>query len=212
MAIMKIPIEPLPYEEVTELPEIGEVNKVYGIKVTDFLYKDYSFYNNEWNEVNLDNTVFSFLFEQYQDSVNDTIADLTDRIEALEGNSMKLLYEDKDITLTEAMATIGKTVNISTNIEVKEGMKAKVTLENLTINGEPIRDATGDITFYGLTDWDWQGGDLYSDVFGNGAYFAFGTKPLNTVATQVTLGFVNEADGFLVRNLHVGHIRVELYK
>ena len=143
-------------------------------------------------------------------ALTETIEDLQERVEELEGETV--LYESGDIELEELGATIGQTIDIESDITVMSGSNVYVKLTDMTVDGEPIEDAEGLIYMYGDKDWDWQGGELYSDVFGNGAYFAFGTKPMDAVANKVTLGFVNEAGDFDTRYLHIGHIKVTIPK
>ena len=120
-----------------------------------------------------------------------------------------LLYEDSNVSVEEAAASIGKTIDITSDVTVSDGTTVKVLLEEMTIDGEPVEDIEGEITLYGLKDWNWQGGELYEDVF-SPAYFTFGTKPMNKVATQITLGFTNEQESFKPRTLVIGHIKVEV--
>ena len=214
MTIPQIPTGALPYEVVEKLPKAGEEYKIYGVpqtvEGTDFKWnKDYRYHNGEWQEVDLGANVPGFLFADYQESVQQTIADLETRVEELEGKS-KVLFEGSNIELTEAGATIGKRIEVSTDIEVTAGTVFHCMLTDMTIDGQPIEDASGEITAYQVPDWDWQGGELYDVPFGNGAYFAFGTEPKDAVATNVTLGFVNEGDGFPVRTLVIGHLKVEV--
>lgn len=215
MAILNIPTGNLPYEVVTELPAQGEENKIYRVATPyengggETYNIDYRWHNGSWEEVDIGATVFGFLFADYQESVQQTIADLETRLEALEGGG-KVLYAGSNIELTEAGATIGKRIAVATNIEVTNGTVFHCTLTDMTIDGQAIPDASGDITAYQVPDWDWQGGELYDVEFGNGAYFAFGTEPKDAVADTVTLGFVNEGDGFPVRTLSIGHLKVEV--
>lgn len=212
--MITIPTGNLPYEVVEKLPASGEENKIYGVPQTvegsDFKWnQDYRWHNGEWQEVDLGCQIFGFLFNDYQEAVNEVISSLEARIEELEGGS-KILFEGNNIELEERGATIGQTLSIASSITVSDGTVFNVSLTDMTIDGEPIADVSGEIAAYGLADWDWQGGELYSDVFGNGAYFAFGTKPMNAVANQVTLGFVNEGESFDARTLAIGRIKVEV--
>ncbi len=216
MALVEIPTGILPEELVETLPKKGEENKVYRRLVEDEVLRemqitdDFIWYDDEWHPFSFDARIYGAYFDRYQRSVMETIADLEARIEALEGKTGGVIFEGSNIELTEKGATRGEYFNVSTDIEVKNGTVFHVTLKDMTVDGEPIDDLSGDITASEVPSWDWQGGDLYSDVFGNGAYFAFGTEPKNAVAKKVTLGFVNEGDGFDIRTLVIGSIKVEV--
>lgn len=215
MALYEIPTGITREQIVDELPESGDESIVYRrlvdneelreMQITD----DFIWYDDEWHPFSFNAKIYGAFFERYQKSVLATIADLEARVEALEGGD-KVLFEGSSIELEEKMATRGAYYNVSTNIEVTDGTVFKVTLEDMTVDGEPIENLSGEITAYQVSDWNWQGGELYSEVFGNGAYFAFGTEPKDAVATKVSLGFVNESDGFVVRTLVIGHIKVEV--
>lgn len=215
MALYEIPTGILLEEIVETLPETGEENKVYRRLVEEEWMReqqitdDFIWYDGEWHPFSFDAKIFGAFFERYQHSVQQTIANLEQRVEELEGKG-KVLFEGSNIELTEAGATIGKRIAVATNIEVTNGTVFHCTLTDMTIDGQAIPDASGDITAYQVPDWDWQGGELYDVEFGNGAYFAFGTEPKDAVADTVTLGFVNEGDGFPVRNLSIGHLKVEV--
>lgn len=213
--MIEIPTGILLEEIVEELPETGEENKVYRRLMEDETLRemqfteDFIWYDDEWHPFSFDAKIFGAYFERYQASVEQTIADLEERVEELE-KEQRVIYEANDISLEEAGATRGAYFDVVTNIKVSDDTVFNVTLEDMTVDDEPIDDLTGEITAYSVPGWDWQGGELYSDIFGNGAYFAFGTEPKDAVATQVTLGFVNEGDGFPVRTLVIGHIKVEV--
>lgn len=215
MALYEIPTGILPEAIVETLPEVGEENKVYRRLVEDEVLRemgitdDFIWYDGEWHPFSFDAKIFGAYFQRYQESVAETIANFEQRIEELEGKG-KVLFEGSNIELTEAGATIGERIAVATNIEVTNGTVFHCTLTDMTIDGEPIEDASGDITAYQVPGWDWQGGELYDVPFGNGAYFAFGTEPKDAVAERVTLGFVNEGDGFPVRTLVIGHLKVEV--
>ncbi len=215
MALKEIPTGILPEEIVETLPEVGEENKVYRRLVEDEVLRemqitdDFIWDDGEWHPFSFDARIYGAYFERYQQSVAETIANFEQRIEELEGKG-KVLFEGSNIELTEAGATIGERIAVATNIEVTNGTVFHCTLTDMTIDGEPIPDASGDITAYQVPGWDWQGGELYDVEFGNGAYFAFGTEPKDAVAERVTLGFVNENGDFDVRTLVIGHLKVEV--
>ena len=84
MAIMNIPTGNLPYEVVDELPVVGELNKIYGLNISDDeifpIYEDYTYYGEEWHKIDLSARVFGFLFQQYQESVVETVAEMEQTI------------------------------------------------------------------------------------------------------------------------------------
>lgn len=82
MAIIDIPTGNLPYEVVDKLPEQGEENKIYGVPVEEGspYYNDYRYHNGAWEEVDLDVRVFGFLFADYQESVSETVTEMTQTI------------------------------------------------------------------------------------------------------------------------------------
>lgn len=218
--MIQIPTNTLREKIVEQLPVIGEENIVYRRLIDpkdEYQFtEDFIWYNDEYHPFSFDVKIYGAYFERYQESVaeematlQNTIAILETRIEELEGKG-GILFEGDSIELTEAGATIGLELDVTTDIVVSDGTVFKVTLTDMTIDGEPIADVSGEITAYELSSWNWQGGDLYDETFGNSAYFSFGTKPMNDVATKVTLGFVNEGDGFPVRTLVIGHIKVEV--
>lgn len=215
MALFEMPTGILPEEIVETLPDVGEENKVY-LKLSQNpdlaemgVYDCFIWHNSEWLPFSFDARVYGAYFGIYQKSVMQTIADLEARVEELEGKG-KVLFEGSNIELTEAGATIGKRIAVATSIEVTNGTVFHCTLTDMTIDGQPIEDASGDITAYQVPGWDWQGGELYDVPFGNSAYFAFGTEPKDAIADTATLGFVNEGDGFPVRTLVIGHLKVEV--
>lgn len=195
----------LPIEEVSSLPSVGQENIDYRVAMEDGGYQDYVWNGDRFCALPFDTETVNYFFGSILEKLND----IEERLEELEGKS-RVLFEGSNIELTEMGATIGKRFNISTDIVVTNGTVFHVTLKDMTVDGEPIDDIYGDITAYQVPSWDWQGGDLYSEAFGNGAYFAFGTEPKDAVATTATLGFVNESDGFEVRTLVIGNVKVEV--
>lgn len=196
----------LPIIEVNELPEEGNFDVCYRVADFDGGYTEYVWNGTRFHALTYDMEVMNTVFNK----ALKIIADIDNRVTALEGGSENILFEADNISLEELMATIGKTITISSTLTVSDGTVCKITLTDMTVDGEPIEDVTDEIILYGLADWDWQGSDVYSDVFGDGAYFAFGTKPMNAVAQQVTLGFVNENEISHSRTLVIGHIKVEV--
>lgn len=195
----------LPIIEVEELPKTGESGILYRCAYDDGGYVDYVWGDERFYALGFDSNSMNL----YIETLVEKVADLEARVEELEGKG-KVLFDGRNIELTESGATIGKRSAIVTNIEVTAGTVFHCTLENMTIDGQPVPDASGDITAYQVPDWDWQGGELYDVEFGNGAYFAFGTEPKDAVATTATLGFVNENGDFDVRTLVIGHLKVEV--
>lgn len=86
MAIIDIPTGNLPYEVVAKLPTEGEPNKIYGVPVEDEegLYTDYRYHNGEWQIVDLGAQIFGFLFNDYQESVQETVTEMEQTITAME--------------------------------------------------------------------------------------------------------------------------------
>lgn len=78
MAIIDIPTGNLPYEVVEELPSEGVENKIYGVpQGEDAMFcTNYRYHNGEWEEVDLGANIFGFLFADYQESVQETVAEM----------------------------------------------------------------------------------------------------------------------------------------
>lgn len=202
-----IPDGSVAYAVTDHLPEVGEENTIYIIEASDDpeLISDWIYINGSWEKA----YVSKLQYNIYTNELINKVAELEERIAELEGGR-KVLFSGSDITLTEKGATRGEYFNVSTDIAVSEGTKFYVTLKDMTVNGKPIDDVTGEITAYAVSTWDWQGGELYTDAFGNGAYFAFGTEPKDGIAKKVSLGFVNEAGDFDSRTLVIGNVKVEV--
>lgn len=217
MALKTIPTWVLPEIIVDTLPSVGEEGKVYRRLVEDEALRemqitdDFIWHDGEWLEFSFDAKVYGPFFKIYMDSVSETIAELEQRVKELEGGGgSEVLYIDRNIALTEGAASIEKTISVATDIVLHNGSEVKITLEGMTVDGEPISDVTETIALYDLNSWDWRGGEVYSDVFGNSAYFSFGTKPIDGAVNQITLGFTNEQEHFDPRTLVIGHIKVEV--
>lgn len=84
MAIIDIPTGNLPYEVVDELPSVGEENHIYGVPIEGMeeygIYTDYRWHNGEWEQVDLSANIFGFLFADYQESVQETVAEMEQTI------------------------------------------------------------------------------------------------------------------------------------
>ena len=84
MAIKEIPTGGLPYEVVDKLPKTGEENKIYGVPIDPedelTFYTDYRWHNNAWEQVNLGDTIPGFLFDDYQESVQETVSAMEETI------------------------------------------------------------------------------------------------------------------------------------
>lgn len=221
MALKTIPTQIIPVEIVDVLPSVGEEGKVYRRLVEDEelremqITEDFIWHDGKWLEFSFDAKIYGTFFKIYMDSVAETVATLEQRVQELESgggssSDSEILYIGRNITLKEGAASIEKTISVATDIVLHDGSEVKITLEGMTIDGEPISDVTETIALYDLKSWDWRGGEIYSDVFGNTAYFSFGTKPLNGAVEQITLGFTNEQENFDVRTLLIGHIKVEV--
>lgn len=86
MAIADIPTGILPEEIVEELPQIGQENKVYRRLVDDEALRemqitdDFIWYNEEWHPFSFDVKICGAYFERYQQSVNETVAEMEQTI------------------------------------------------------------------------------------------------------------------------------------
>ena len=136
------------------------------------------------------------------------VTDLETRVEEIEDKTM-VLFKGKNITITEGAASIGKTIDVSTEIVLTDENKVKIILSDMTMEGDPIEDVTDTITLGHIPSWDWRGGEIYSEAF-EPAYFTFGAKPLDGPVDQVTLGLTNEQEHFDERTLVIGNIKVEV--
>ena len=83
MAINQIPTGNLPYIVVEELPATGEANTIYGVPIDEEfgINTDYRYVNGEWEEVDLGCQIFGFLFNDYQESVQETITEMQTTID-----------------------------------------------------------------------------------------------------------------------------------
>jgi hypothetical protein len=98
MAITNIPTGNLPYITVDELPQTGEANTIYGLKVSEAedipIYEDYRFHDGNWERVNLGDQVFGFLFNDYQESVAETVAAME---QVIEEQAAKILELEEEV-------------------------------------------------------------------------------------------------------------------
>lgn len=214
MALFEIPTGILQEQIVDALPQTGEENIVYRRLVEDEelremqITDDFIWYDDEWHPFSFDARIYGAYFERYQQSVADYIAELEARISELEGDET-ILFIGNNIEIVESWNSIEKTISVATEIELSNPATVKLEMTNMTIDGEPIDDVTDTIQLGNLESWDWKGGECYADVF-LPAYFSFGTKPMNGVVNQITLGFTNEQEHFDERTLVIGHIKVEV--
>lgn len=118
MAIIDIPTGNLPYEVVDKLPAQGEANKIYGVPQTiegsDLKYnKDYRYHNGEWEQVDLGAQILGFLFNDYQESVQETVTEMEQTISAQTQVITALQQQMADVEAGIKKATIKLTVSSS---------------------------------------------------------------------------------------------------
>ena len=88
MAIKEIPTGNLPYMVVEELPVQDEENVIYGVPIEGMeeigMNTDYRWHNGEWEQIDLGAQIFGFLFNDYQESVQETVTEMAQTITSLE--------------------------------------------------------------------------------------------------------------------------------
>ena len=204
MAIIQIPTGNLPYEVVNKLPKKGEEYKIYGVPidtcVDEFsIYTNYRYHNGEWQEVDLNATVFGFLFADYQRSVEETVAELEARVEALEGGGGKgIVLIDEPVAQMQG-AEVQFLASVPEDVYIEGGDTVKAEIIGLTFDGlaEPTNINAGVEVDYGYIRFANHDAIVQFDEFGENKYIY-----LN----------VYNADGKVVSNPSCENLKVTLIK
>lgn len=128
MAIIDIPTGSLPYEVVDKLPKNGEENKIYGVPQTiegsDFTYNiNYRWHNGAWQEVDLGANIPGFLFADYQESVQETVAEMEQTIVTLENT-----VEEQSALIQELEEAVFPTVTTRFPMSITSLMAVELSL------------------------------------------------------------------------------------